>query len=76
MSAHDQCAQLARRTAVRLDTEDASNGRCARFPRWCEEHWRLDTEEFPAALEQGLSDAVTEQAVAADAHEARGENVL
>ena len=61
---------------MRVGAEDAESRVLARLPGRGKPQRRIDPQEFATLREQRLADAIGEQAVAPDADEALGQNVL
>ena len=61
---------------MRVGAEDAEGRVLARLPGRGKPQRRIDPQEFATLREQRLADAIGEQAVAPDADEALGQNVL
>ena len=71
--AYDEAAGLALRARLGIDAEDAEAGGGSGFSGSCGR--RQCVEQLTTLLDQGLSDAVAEDAVAADADEAVWQDV-
>ena len=74
--ADDQTSDLAGGAAFGFEAEESAEGGGAGLTWGCEEEGGIGPEELPTPFEEGLSDAVAEEAVSADADEAVREDVL